>query len=618
MKKRLLSALLAVVMLFALAPAAFAATPDESECAQVLAALDIMVGDENGNLNLGNNVSRAEFAKLAVAASTSRDLVGDAVSVSPYPDVPMSHWAAPYIKAAVDLNLVKGNLRGYFEPDRTITLAEGVTIVLHLLGYQDSDFTGVWPSGQMAQYKALKLDAGITASQNSSMTRRDALYLIYNTLVAKNTAGVYYMNVLEPGTINAAGEVDRVVLINAAMDGPVVAEGSWQAKVPFSLTNATVYRAGKLTTLSELQAQDVVYWSKSMRTIWAYSNKATGTLQAISPSASSPTSVTVAGKSYGIETTTAAYDLSNLGTYQVGDSVTLLLGRDGTVAAVRGPGQATATIYGMVLAVTPSSYQDSNGNEYTTNSLLIQATDGNQYVYPHSENTMQAGYLVRVAPQGSSVEIKKLGETKLNGKVNDAYTKIGTYTLADTVEIMDTHGDTQAMKIYPNRLKGMTITSDMVRFYAMNTQGEISHLILKDATGDLYTYGVLTSVTQVDNDAYAMSSYMIDIAGTSINFTSASKNYNVSGGPCMIQGSYEKILNLDKVELDSFTGTSAISKNNKQYTVAEDAAGYLLQDRTYYYRSLASLEEGSYTLNGYYDKAESEGGRIRIIVAVAK
>ena len=71
MKKRLLSGLLAAVLALGLAPAALAAAPAEDEAAQVLAALDIMVGDSDGNLELGRAVTRAEFTKMAVAASTS-------------------------------------------------------------------------------------------------------------------------------------------------------------------------------------------------------------------------------------------------------------------------------------------------------------------------------------------------------------------------------------------------------------------------------------------------------------------------------------------------------------------------------------------------------------------
>lgn len=109
MKHRLLSGLLAVVLVLGLAPMALAAPPAEEEAAQVLAALDIMVGDDEGNLALDRTVTRAEFTKMTVAASTSRDTVGDTVAVKPYPDVPQTHWAAPYIKAAVDLNLVQGD-----------------------------------------------------------------------------------------------------------------------------------------------------------------------------------------------------------------------------------------------------------------------------------------------------------------------------------------------------------------------------------------------------------------------------------------------------------------------------------------------------------------------------
>lgn len=186
-----------------------------------------------------------------MAASTSRDAVGDTVSVKPYPDVPQSHWAAPYIKAAVDLGLVQGDLHGNFNPGRSITLAEGVTIVLRLLGYQDSDFTGVWPSGQMAQYRALKLNEGVTAGQDSAMTRRDALYLFYNLMITKNKEGSYYLNVLEPtlSLVNAAGELDRVALINSAMEGPVVAAAGWQSSVPFDAGSATVYRNGSKSSL---------------------------------------------------------------------------------------------------------------------------------------------------------------------------------------------------------------------------------------------------------------------------------------------------------------------------------------------------------------------------------
>ena len=162
---------------------------------------------------------------------------------------------------------------------------------------------------------------------------------------------VYKRQVLEPtlSLVNAAGELDRVALINSAMEGPVVAAAGWQSSVPFDAGSATVYRNGAKSSLAAVQNQDVVYWSESMHTLWAYSDKITGTYEAASPSVTSPTSVTVAGKSYTIETTSAAYALSDLGGYQIGDSVTLLLGRSGGVAAVGEAVAADNLIYEMCI-----------------------------------------------------------------------------------------------------------------------------------------------------------------------------------------------------------------------------------------------------------------------------
>ena len=74
-------------------------------------------------------------------------------------------------------------------------------------------------------------------------------------------------------------------------------------------------------TSAALQDYDVVYWNRNMGTVWAYSDRVTGTIQALEPSGSNPTSVTVAGRTCEIETASAAYALSNLGQYGLGDTV---------------------------------------------------------------------------------------------------------------------------------------------------------------------------------------------------------------------------------------------------------------------------------------------------------
>lgn len=66
--------------------------------------------------------------------------------------------------------------------------------------------------------------------------------------------------------------------------------------------------------------------------------------------------------------------------------------------------------------------------------------------------------------------------------------KLGSYPFADGVEILDTYEGT-GVRIYPERLAGLNVTTDMVRYYTLNGAGEITKLILKDATGDMHSYG---------------------------------------------------------------------------------------------------------------------------------
>lgn len=621
--KRILSGLLAALMLTALLPsAAFAAgIPTQDEAAQVLSALDIMSGNEKGDLMLGNSVSRAEFTKMAVSASTFRDSVGPETATDPYPDVLRTHWAAGYIQAAVDNGLVRGDLYGRFNPNNTITLAEGVTIVARLLGYADADFAGAYPSGQMALYRTLDLDDGVTATNpNAAITRGDALYLFYNLLTASTKDGKVYITVLKPGDtlLTASGDIDMVGLINSAMNGPIVVAGSWQSKIPFDLSGAKVYRSGAASSVSTIAANDVVYWSKPMRTLWVYSNKISGSIQSVTPT-SAPTSVTVAGKAYGIETSAAAYDLSDLGAYKAGDTVTLLLGRDSKVAAVLSSSAASTSgdVCGLVTGVAPGTYTDANGNAYNASTVTLIATDGNTYSYRWDKSGVSASNLVRVTTSGGTTQIKSVSSISLSGKVSSDGTRLGSYTFASDVEILDTY-ESGAVRVYPSRLAGMTLSDGAVRYYQLNTKGELSKLVLKDVTGDMYQYGVITSANEQGEGMTLIGSYAYDISGESKTLQ-GSTLYGVRVGPFVLKAKEKGAIsmkNLTSVKLTGLDGHTALAAN-RSYTVSDTVAVYEVRNNTYYYSSLSVVSGGDYTLTGWYDKDVSSGGTLRVITAVA-
>ena len=111
-KKRLTALLLAVCMLCSLCVTARAV--DDTTALETIRTLGIMKGDEDGNLNLSANVTRAEFVTMMVSASAYKDSIGSGSGVSLFQDVKSSHWASEYIKLALEQGWVSGYVDGTF------------------------------------------------------------------------------------------------------------------------------------------------------------------------------------------------------------------------------------------------------------------------------------------------------------------------------------------------------------------------------------------------------------------------------------------------------------------------------------------------------------------------
>ena len=65
--KKIISFVLAAAMSLSTLPV-LADWNNDEDIMSLLSELNIMVGDDDGNLRLDDNVSRAEFAKIAVAS----------------------------------------------------------------------------------------------------------------------------------------------------------------------------------------------------------------------------------------------------------------------------------------------------------------------------------------------------------------------------------------------------------------------------------------------------------------------------------------------------------------------------------------------------------------------
>lgn len=621
--KKIVSLILCACLALALMSPAWAA-PDFDTARKAVMALGIMTGDEKGNLDLDRPVTRAEFTKMMVAASVYRDSAAEAAGVSPFKDVKYTHWAAGYIKAAVDAQWLTGYLDGTFRPDNTIAFEEAASALLKMLGYTAADLSGAYPQAQIAKFRALKMDAGLSLRQGQLLKRSDCVLIFYNLLGAATKSGAAYAQTLGYA-LDARGEIDLTKLIQAGLEGPyVVKSGGLAPIVPFDLAAATVYRNNKAASAGEVALYDVVYYHKNMKTVWAYSDRAAGTITAVSPNAVAPETVTVSGVTYPLGTSEARSKVSTSGQYAPGDTVLLLLGMNGEAVDILPGSEADGNYLGVVTRVEFSTLDLSASSSRAGYLLTVACTDGvvRQFMAPGSY--FSRGDVVSVSLKRGGVTVQKEGPARLAGAFSLDGAKLGSYRLAEDVEILEVTDAGGWKTVSPARLAGATLSSGHVRAYQLDGKDRICRLVLADVTGDLYSYGVVTTVSASTSTTQSgwvdeVTTYACLIDGVPAT-ASVSGTYNAATGGAVFSydasGKISGIKNLTAVSLDSVGALTAAS-GNRTYTLADSLQVYIRGYSAYTATKLTAVTGGEYRLTGYCDSFPA-GGQIRVIVAEPK
>ena len=149
---------------------------------QTLAAFGIVSGDAAGTLRPYAPLSRAEFAKLAVGLLDKIDEAKAKTGASRFSDVASTHWALPYVNFVAEQGIIVGYPDGTFAPDAEITYAQAITVVLRVLGYEESVLGGIWPNNYIHKAAALELTEGMQVSADASISRADAFVLLARAL----------------------------------------------------------------------------------------------------------------------------------------------------------------------------------------------------------------------------------------------------------------------------------------------------------------------------------------------------------------------------------------------------------------------------------------------------
>ena len=526
MKKRILAFLLAVSIAVSVLVLPVSAASINNTALQTAITLGaVPTGQE-----LGANVTRGAFAKMLVSFSTYRESVDAQGTVGTlYRDVPGTSQWAPYIRIAVQQGWMNGYTDGSFRPDNTVTLEEACAAVLKLLSYKTTDLTGSFPQAQLNKAQQIGLRDQLTCTQGQAMTYEQCTLLLYNALRANTASGSAYGSSL--GFTVSNGQVDTSSVLLKSRKGPFVAEEGTQ--LPF--TPVSVYRNDKTSASAELNKYDVYYYSESLQTVWIYTRRAAGRITAVSPSASAPTALTVAGSTYSLGSSAVASKISTLNGGGVGEVVTLLLGMDNEVANVITGEEADSVFYGVVQTATRSLVEDNGAD--VLQKISVMCTDGiTRTVNIDKSLNYPTGWLVEISVTPEGEQVTAIESKSVSGTINDTATALGDYALADDVQILDTTSEGLAGTVRPSRIAGTKLNALTVRYYTLNEQGQIDRLILNDVTGDLWKYGVLDDVKNLAVNASSILGTLTG-SGSSGSGSSSSGNSSSSSGSTGSTGS---------------------------------------------------------------------------------
>ncbi len=331
--------LAAAVTCTAVTPMTSFAASSYSMRKKVIIAANIMESFTNDS----TLVTRSQFAKMLVMASSYRSSVSEDNSISLFSDVARSDDNAAYIRIAAEQGWMTGYLGGKFKPDQAVTLQEAARAVLSLLGYTSEDFSGNQAANRVAKMSYLELDEEIGKAATDALTKSDCVNLFYNLLKTNKkdsegqtkTSNTVYASVLG-FTLTSDGEINPLEALEDKLKGPYAVSGrKISAIVPFALSKASFYLDGESATKDDLEENAVVvYYNNQTKAVYGFSEEGSGgrgategKLEAIYYKSSDvmiPTSIVVDGVEYALSTSDMQFAFSVYGDLSVGDTITVI------------------------------------------------------------------------------------------------------------------------------------------------------------------------------------------------------------------------------------------------------------------------------------------------------
>ena len=154
---------------------------ENQEAIEVLQAVGVMVGDDEGNFNPDRNVTRAQMATVMANLLDLKVEDFNAADI-PFTDVPS--WAVPYVAACYADGITAGVSDTLYGSDSTVTAAQAALMMMKALGYfqYQGDFEQDWTLATIKKGSEIGIFDGITVDRTSPLTRNDVAQMALNAL----------------------------------------------------------------------------------------------------------------------------------------------------------------------------------------------------------------------------------------------------------------------------------------------------------------------------------------------------------------------------------------------------------------------------------------------------
>lgn len=240
--RKVLALVLVVAMMFSFAAMASAKelkdyTDAESvsydTAVEILSALEILNGYEDGSFKPTNSISREEMAKMIAVLANAGDADVDSLyaAACEFADVEKDRWSASYISYCAYTGIVAGVGENCFNPYGNVTALETAKMLLVLMGF-DADEQGYvganWKINVLTDAQNFGLTAGFPAGYdwNDAISREEAAQMMLNALNANVIVGVISENVVKITNALYEGRKIDATLIDAKKYGDLKLYGN--------------------------------------------------------------------------------------------------------------------------------------------------------------------------------------------------------------------------------------------------------------------------------------------------------------------------------------------------------------------------------------------------------